>query len=120
MWQVVLNLAYDKHICNIAIIGPWLWADWILILQQSQSFSVDYYAISILPTITDKELLEKGYFAKEMPLPFQTKLFADKSEAIQHNPLNRFNEDDILGNVFLGNVFNIFFVVIMKQQTQLR
>lgn len=27
--------------------------------------------------MTDKELLEKGYFAKELPPPFQTKIFAD-------------------------------------------
>ncbi len=28
--------------------------------------------------MTDIELLEKGYFAKELPPPFQTKIFADK------------------------------------------
>lgn len=28
--------------------------------------------------MTDQELIEKGYFAKELPPPFQTKLFADK------------------------------------------
>lgn len=28
--------------------------------------------------MTDKELLEKGFFAKELPPPFQTKMFADK------------------------------------------
>lgn len=28
--------------------------------------------------MTDKELLEKGYFAKELPPPFQTRIFADK------------------------------------------
>lgn len=33
--------------------------------------------------MTDKELLEKGYFAKELPPPFQTKMFADKLTTIQ-------------------------------------
>ena len=33
--------------------------------------------------MTDKELLEKGYFAKELPPPFQTKMFADKLESIE-------------------------------------
>jgi hypothetical protein len=31
----------------------------------------------------DKQLLEKGYFAKELPPPFQTKMFADKLTTIQ-------------------------------------
>jgi hypothetical protein len=42
------------------------------------------------------------------------------STFFQTNPVNRFNEDDLLGTILLGNVFNILFVVIMKQQTQLR
>lgn len=33
--------------------------------------------------MTTRELLEKGYFAKELPPPFQTKLFADKFDSIQ-------------------------------------
>jgi hypothetical protein len=33
--------------------------------------------------MTDQELLEKGYFAKELPPPFQTKIFADKLKDIQ-------------------------------------
>src|SRR4051794_38312537 len=33
--------------------------------------------------MTDQELLEKGYFAKELPPPFQTKLFADRLIAIK-------------------------------------
>jgi Reverse transcriptase (RNA-dependent DNA polymerase) len=33
--------------------------------------------------MTDKELLEKGYFAKELPPPFQTKMFADKLTSIK-------------------------------------
>ena len=33
--------------------------------------------------MTDKELLEKGYFAKELPPPFQTKQFADKLNDIK-------------------------------------
>jgi hypothetical protein len=33
--------------------------------------------------MTDKELLEKGYFAKELPPPFQTKMFADKLTIIK-------------------------------------
>lgn len=32
--------------------------------------------------MTDKELLEKGYFAKELPPPFQTELFANKLSLI--------------------------------------
>ncbi len=32
--------------------------------------------------MTDKELLEKGYFANELPPPFQTKMFADKLTGI--------------------------------------
>lgn len=33
--------------------------------------------------MTDQELLEKGYFAKELPPPFQTKQFADKLSDIK-------------------------------------
>ena len=33
--------------------------------------------------MTDKELLEKGYFAKELPPPFQTKMLADKLASIK-------------------------------------
>lgn len=33
--------------------------------------------------MTDKELLEKGYFPKELPPPFQTKLFANKLDDIK-------------------------------------
>ena len=33
----------------------------------------------------DKELLEKGFFAKELPPPFQTKMFADKLTKIKYD-----------------------------------
>ena len=33
--------------------------------------------------MTEKELLENGYFAKELPPPFQTKIFADKLTSIK-------------------------------------
>ncbi len=33
--------------------------------------------------MTEKELLENGYFAKELPPPFQTKMFADKLTSIK-------------------------------------
>jgi hypothetical protein len=33
--------------------------------------------------MTEKELLENGYFAKELPPPFQTKIFADKLKSIK-------------------------------------
>ena len=41
------------------------------------------YDKTTLPTMTQQELLEKGYFAKELPPPFQTKLFSDKLSDIK-------------------------------------
>jgi hypothetical protein len=35
--------------------------------------------------MTQKELLENGYFPKELPPPFQTKLFADKLNVIEND-----------------------------------